>query len=438
MCNQLKNNGLYLLFILSTVIALSACGGSSSSSNDTVPSTATIFYAHNLVFRNSTTLLSTGYNGFGQLGTGNLDSRKVLGTLKYSYPFSGTATGGDHSVAFFNNSTVRSWGYNKYGQLGNASTTYSSTPVKVAALSGVKAVAAGAYHTLALTGNGTLWAWGYNGYGQLGYPTAIVQDNKVSDLLYSTAAKPVVVAATGAVLTNISAIAANGYNSLALQNGNVLAWGNNQNGQLGTDPSVINNTSSQLPLLVAGLPSSAVSAIAVGGAFNYAVANGEVWAWGANDNGQLGNGLKIDDRNFTVPDVAGCSKEKNYCFIPFRVVKADLTPLTDIVQVAAGIQHGLARDSQGRVWAWGYNSYSQLGSNNPLDSPYAVQVLRDTATPPTQMSGATDIRAFGSSSMAKIGGVWYAWGDNYYGQLGIGTSGSNNATVNNPVKMTGF
>jgi alpha-tubulin suppressor-like RCC1 family protein len=397
------------------VAALSACGGSSSSSNDSVPNTASIFYAHNLVFRNSTTL-STGYNGFGQLGTGNLDSRSTAAPLHKYYPFAGTATGGDHSVAFFNNSTVRTWGYNGFGQLGNASTTYSSTPVKTIAISGVTAVAAGAYHSLALRNDGTISSWGSNSMGQLGVGSLLVP---------SYSGVPVTVgAATAGAPPNVSAIAANGYHSLALANGFVWAWGFNGSGQLGVDPLVTGASAAPLP--VGGLSLSGVSAIAAGGAFNYAVVNGEVWAWGANDNGQLGNGTTTSS------------------YTPVQVMKDAATPLTDIVQIAAGIQHGLAKDSQGRVWAWGFNSFGQLGNYNPLDkntlldSPYAVQVLMDTATPPTVMSGAAEIRAFGSSSMARIGTVWYAWGDNYYGQLGIGKSGAENNTVKNPVKMSGY
>jgi hypothetical protein len=410
MCNISRNNVFSLLSILMAVAALSGCGGSSSSSNNSVPNTAEIFYAHNLVFRNNTTL-SAGYNGFGQLGTGNLDGRNVLGPLSKYYPFTSGVIGGNHSVAFINNSTVRSWGYNGYGQLGNASTDYSSTPVKVAALNGVTAVAAGAYHSLALRNDDTLWAWGSNTLGQLG-----VGFTTVPSYIYI----PIKVGTTtlGAPFTQISAIAANSYNSLALANGFVWAWGYNGSGQLGVDPVTTGASASPLP--VSGLPTSGLSAIAVGGAFNYAVANGEVWAWGANDNGQLGNGTTTSS------------------YTPVKVMQSATMPLTDIVQVAAGIQHGLARDSQGRVWAWGYNSFGQLGNNNQLDSSFAVQVLMDTATPPTAMSGASDIKAFGSSSMARIGGAWYAWGDNYYGQLGIGSSGSDNARVNNPVKLPGF
>src|SRR6185369_16573628 len=135
------------------------------------------FYAHNLVFRNSTTL-STGYNAFGQLGYvengGQLANRTVPGPLNAFFPFAGVAQGGVHSVAFFNNSTVRTWGYNGFGQLGNGTITYSNIPIKpvgtsgVVHISGVKAVAAGGFHTLALAKDNKLWAWGKNDLGQLG------------------------------------------------------------------------------------------------------------------------------------------------------------------------------------------------------------------------------------------------------------------------------
>jgi hypothetical protein len=114
------------------------------------------------------------------------------------------------------------------------------------------------------------------------------------------------------------------------------------------------------------------------------------------------------------------------------VVKGNGEPLNGVVQVSAGIQHGLARLADGTVWSWGYNHFGQLGNNDIQDSPVAVQVLMDESGTP--LSGATEIRAFGSSSMAKIGNVWYGWGDNTYGQLGIGS----NEIVSLPHRVNGF
>lgn len=396
------------LFAL-TIALLPGCGKSSSSTPTTVPNSATIFYAHNLVFNNGTTLMSTGYNGFGQLGTGNLGSRTALGLLAEHYPFTGFATGGNHSVAFFNNSTVRAWGYNGFGQLGNNSTTYSSNPVPVFGnhsgtvnLSGVKAVAAGAYHTLAMKNDDTLWAWGQNYYGQVGV-------DYLSTPTFGISYVPVKVNGGGIVFSNISSIAANGYHSLARANGFVWAWGYNGTGQLGIDPKVTGAVSS--PNRVAINTTSSITSIAAGGAFNYAAEkNGFVWAWGNNDYGQLGNGTLTQN------------------FVPAKVVKSDGTPLTGVVQVAAGIQHGLARLADGTVWGWGYNFFGQLGNGTANDSTVAVQV----AIPAGMI--VTDIRAFGSSSMAKVGSGWYVWGDNYYGQLGLISTGK----ILTPEKMLGL
>lgn len=411
MNNILKKNMIFCLFILLAFATLSACGsGSSSSTPTTVPNSETVFYAHNLVFRNSTTL-STGYNGFGSLGTGDLVGRSVPGPLVQYFPFTGFATGTNHSVAFINNSTVRCWGYNALGQLGNNSTAASLVPVNTvfknnSSLSGIKAVAAGGHHTLALKNDDTLWAWGSNDAGQLG--------------VGGVGASPVAVKVkglTGSPFSNISSIAANGKHSLVRANGNVWAWGLNSRGQIGLDPAMTGasaaplNLSSIYPDLQPG-----IAAIAAGGGFSYAVrANDKtVWAWGNNANGQLGNGTTVSS------------------FSPVQVKIDAGSFLTGVVQVTAGIEHGLARLDNGTVWAWGYNFFGQLGIGKNDDSHFAVQVQLPLIL--GNPAFASDIRAFGSSSMALVGGDWYVWGDNSFGQLGVATP----LKITIPEKMSGF
>ncbi|HZV83196.1 MAG TPA: hypothetical protein VFF53_13615 [Geobacteraceae bacterium] len=412
MNNLLKHIALSVS-VLSVTVSLTACGGGSSSTPTTVPNSATVFYAHSLVFRNTTTgLLSAGYNAFGQLGTGNLANRSTPGAVRDGLLFSGQAAGGNHSVAFFNNSTVRSWGYNGFGQLGNDSTTYSSVPVKTVNIRGVKAVAAGMQHSLALRNDDTVWAWGDNSYGQIGVEKCLDSGKTIAYCKI-----PVMVGEGIVPFNNISSIAA-GYNhSLVRANGKVWAWGSNSSGQLGLDR---NQTGASAPHKVDGLPDGII-AIAAGGAFSYAVsADGKVWAWGNNDNGQLGNETPTDRLE---------NKALEDSFTPVLVLTESGLPLDGVVQVSAGKQHGLARRSNGTVWAWGYNIFGQLGNNDkktdnkpPDDKHYAVQVVADaTGTP---FTGATDIRAFGSSSMARNGSGWFAWGDNAYGQLGTGSTGT--------------
>src|SRR6185369_8839863 len=235
---QMRNLSRTAIIIAAAVAftsILSSCGGSSSTPT-TVPNSATIFYAHNLVFRNSTTL-SSGYNAFGQLGIGEheLGNRSVPGPLNAFFPFTGVAQGGVHSVAFFNNSTVRSWGYNGFGQLGlgNGITTFSGTPIKTVDISGVKAVAAGGFHTLALKNDDTLWAWGKNDLGQLGVGSGVTDE--IFKFGYSTIPVKVFSGTVSGGFSNISSIAANGHHSLARANGLVWSWGLNSSGQVGID-----------------------------------------------------------------------------------------------------------------------------------------------------------------------------------------------------------
>jgi alpha-tubulin suppressor-like RCC1 family protein len=287
---------------------------------------------------------------------------------------------------------VAAWGYNGSGQLGNGTTTINRAPGAVAGLSEVTAVAAGGEHSLALLANGTVRSWGNNSEGQLGNG--------------STANSKVPVIVSG--LVNVTAIAAGKEHSLALlSNGTVMAWGSNEEGQLGSGAK---GTKSTFVLAVKGL--SNVTAIAAGGAFNLArLSNGTVVAWGAGEEGQLGNGKKA--KSATPVTVKG---------------------VTGVTAIAAGREHALALLSNGTVMSWGSNLAHQLGmptkfkvikeeeetvleeeeqpENNPVPEP--VQAL----------SGATAVAAGGEHSLALLGsGEVMAWGSNGNDQLGNGTQG---------------
>ncbi|WP_198134546.1 RCC1 domain-containing protein [Geotalea uraniireducens] len=375
------------------------CGDSTST--PTVPATATIFYAHSLAFRNSTTM-AWGYNGFGQLGDVSLNNSASPVKVSGLVGAKGVAIGADHSLAFFNNSTVRAWGYNGFGQLGNGTTTYSNIPVPVKTLigtassinlTGVTAVAAGGFHSLALK-NGTVWSWGENTNGQLG--------RNVTDTSPLIAGQVMTDPPNGIGLTSITRIAAGGSHSLALDSsGAVWAWGYNGYGQLG-DGSLVDK---KLPVKLTGITVPVV-AIAAGGAFSVAVDNnGAVWAWGYNGFGQLGNKSTTDSN------------------VPVQVVLEDGTPLPNIKAIAAGLDHVLALDSNGAIWAWGYNGLGQLGNNTTINSSTPVQVPAFTAAlidSPFTVDGVNPILAAGHHTLArKADGTLWAWGDNAYGQLGF-------------------
>jgi alpha-tubulin suppressor-like RCC1 family protein len=157
------------------------------------------------------------------------------------------------------------------------------------------------------------------------------------------------VAVTG--LSQVRAIAARGNRSLALtSDGGVWAWGNNASGQLG-DGS-IGPDAVPVPTLISGLPS--MSAIAAGSNYSLALAaDGTVWAWGRNSDGELGIGSATPT---SVP-------------IPTLI-----TGLPSMSAIAAGLTHSLALAADETVWAWGSNGDGQLGINSTDAQLLPVQI----------------------------------------------------------------
>ncbi len=184
--------------------------------------------------------------------------------------------------------------------------------------------------------------------------------------------------------------------SLMVSNGNAWAWGAGQSGQLG-DGSTLDSSQ---PVAIGSLHD--IVAIASGGNHSLAVTgNGTVWSWGANGSGQLGTGNNADS-----------------------AVPVEVTGLTDITAVAAGDNHSLALDTDGQVWAWGENSSGQLGDGTTVNrnTPIKVEKLSNIA--------AIAAGKLHSMALAHDGTVW-SWGGNYDGQLGDGTV----ANSTTPVKI---
>jgi alpha-tubulin suppressor-like RCC1 family protein len=265
------------------------------------------------------------------------------------YDLSAVAAGEAHSLALRpgapaaseDTTYVRSWGWNANGQLGGGGTEDTPQAPSVPGLAGVKALAAGDRHSLALTTDGTVWAWGANGRGQLGIDST---DDKP---------KPVHVADPEGrgLLSSVVAIAARGAQSLALRaDGTVWAWGANDRGQLG-DGTVEDR---HLPVSVQGL--GFAKALAAGGGHGLALrADGTVWAWGAADRGQLGNTAFPVDSSTPVAVKGQASGD---------LKKA----------LAAGHEHSLALRADGTVWGWGANGRGQLGDGTTTDRLLPVQV----------------------------------------------------------------
>ena len=249
---------------------------------------------HSLALCTDGTLVAWGANAFGQLGNNTTTASSVpvaihgFGHLS-GRRVTGIAAGSNHSLALLSDGTVAAWGYNGLGQLGDGTTTSRSLPVAVVATGAlvgktVSALSAGEYHTLALLTDGTLAAWGGNGFGQLGIGSTVAQNS------------PVALPATGALAgKKVTAIVCGGQHSLALTDSHtVLAWGRNEHGQLGFGFATPTTTAPHTaPALVdydfTNLSSARIRTISAGARHSFMQdRDGKVFAWGANNLGQLG------------------------------------------------------------------------------------------------------------------------------------------------------
>jgi alpha-tubulin suppressor-like RCC1 family protein len=313
----------------------------------------------------------------GQLGdTSDISRRTPVSVLGAVKTFCQIAGGFCYTVAIDKNGRAWGWGLNNNGQLGDNSVTSRLTPVSV--LGAVKTfcqIAAGSSHTIAIDKNGQAWAWGLNGNGRLG-------DN-------STTSRRTPVSVLGAVKT-FCQIAAAGAHTVAIdKNGRAWAWGFNSNGQLGDNSTLSRIT----PVSVLGTTKTFCQ-ITGGNAHTVAIdKNGQVWSWGLNGFGQLGDN-SVTSR-ITPVSVLGATK--TFC------------------QILTGDFHTVAIDKNGRAWGWGLNSSGQLGNNSTLSRRTPVSVLGATKTFCKISDGLCHTVA-----IDKNGKVW-AWGANSSGQLGDNT-----------------
>ncbi len=224
--------------------------------------------------------------------------------------------------------------------------------------------------------------WGNNGLSELGLGPA------------APAVQTVPIAVPNQI--NLATVAAGTVHTLSLDlSGNVWAWGNSAQGQLGIEGLA----SSSVPVRVAGMPNSV--GVAAGETHSLAIerAGGRVWAWGNNDYGQLGDGTRAA-----------------------RARPAVVSTLRNVVQISAGSLHNLALDAAGAVWAWGNNDYGQLGDG--------TLTVRTTPVRVTLPAAGRAIAAGGYHSVVLLeDGSVYAWGSNAAGQLGDGTTVSRSQPV---------
>jgi alpha-tubulin suppressor-like RCC1 family protein len=263
-----------------------------------------------------------------------------------------------------------SWGTGSYGVIGNGSLAVRSQPTAIGTPESWSAVSTWNYHSLAIRSDGMLFAWGLNNYGQVGNGTNTNATTPVPITLYKWLA-----------------VSAGLHHSLAIRDdGALFAWGRNTGGLLG------NATGSTVftPYMLSNSQFTAVSA-GKNGLFSFAIrSDGKLFAWGQNDDGQLGLGSSTSQIGLTEVPVGNCQA------------------------VSAGGTYAIAITNENTMLAWGRSAYGAMGLDSTISTVTPTQVGSSS-------NWASVSAAYDHSCAIDANGNLYAFGDNANGELGDGT-----------------
>jgi alpha-tubulin suppressor-like RCC1 family protein len=357
---------------------------------------------HSLAIDANGHVYSWGFGAEGSLGTGSTENEVRPVSIKdegdlFGKRVIGVAAGESHSLAVDDNGVTYSWGNGDTGALGIgtfADEEYTETrPVSISEngdLVGktVISVSAGSEFSLALDSQGGLYSWGFGERGRLGLGSE------------SVVFSPTMVNGFGDISSDtvIISISAGGSHALAVdENGTVYAWGDGEDGRLGTGAGT--NELEPVSLANAGdLSGKKIVRVAAGHNFSLALdENGVIYSWGLGNLGRLGTGSVTSE------------------LTPVSLAASGDLAGQNIIAITAGDQHAFALDDGGSVYAWGGNANGQLGDGSTDDSstPRNISIVSQRTI--------TGVSAGGSHSLATddIDGA-YSWGLNGEGQLGNG------------------
>jgi len=318
-----------------------------------------------------------GHNNEGQLGTGDkndeFEPEKITNDL---INFDKISTSGSHCLALTDSNELYSWGENSYVNLGDFTTNESLLPKNIEINDVGIDIEASLHSSFLINANREIYAWGHNDDGQLGDGTQNDRYSPMKIMVNSDTFKDTDV---GKLFT------------LALtEMGDIYAWGNNAFGQLG-DFTTINK---DIPNKV-NLNGITFSQISAGGFHSMALSStGDIYTWGNNEFGELGNNSTVDLSSPTKISVSG---------VKFKAV-------------SAGNYHSMALSTTGELYTWGYNSYGQLGNNSKTRLNIPTNITVDGVC--FQKISAGDNHSVALSTTGDV----YTWGYGLDGRLGNGSS----------------
>ncbi|CAF4980252.1 unnamed protein product, partial [Rotaria sp. Silwood1] len=334
------------------------------------------------------TLWSFGQNSSGQLGDGSTVNKNNQVKIGNSTDWAKIAVGESHVCAIKTDGSLWAWGNNNAQQLGDSNYIYSAIPVRIGNDYNWKSISVGLNFTIAIKTDGSLWAWGDNNYGQLGNGAYYIKKKYPTQIGTST---------------NWSNVSAGARHCLAIKtDGSLWAWGYNLSGQLGNGT----NTTQLFPIQIG--TSNSWKSISAGDSHSVAIGlDSSLWVWGDNSNGQLGTQYGFSALNF-----------------PYQ-----LTSAVSWAVVSAGLYHTVAIKADGTLWAWGKNTYGQVGDGTTLNKQTPTQIGSES----NWLSVSAG--SYHTCAIKQTNTLW-SWGWNILGQLGDSTNINRN--IPNPVNCIGM
>lgn len=278
---------------------------------------------HSLILNNWGYVHSCGDNTYYQLGAKKDEGYPGSETVAGLNAVEQVSTFADHNLAL-QGGIVYAWGRNDRLQLGQMGLVSNAVPMPMELFnleegSTIVSVHAGGWFSLALDSQGNVWAWGDNTYGQLA---------RGHTSNYSAVAE--------IAMSGVSKVSAGKYHALVLKDGVVYGWGRNA-----TDYPLGKNAawSQTAPIQIEGLPNNIVDIVAGDRCSFFITSEGNVYALGLNNNGQLGDGTTTNKETPTLLNLSG-------------------------VQSISSNGSTLFLLKTGEVFACGENTYGQIGQGH--------------------------------------------------------------------------